>query len=94
MAAVEIGAPAVGREILSENDQFNEMLMIGLRTSTGVDISMMEQKFSYGLMQYFRQRLKNKIETGQLITEGQYLRIPESKWFYADGIAADLFKID
>ncbi|MGC4129924.1 MAG: radical SAM family heme chaperone HemW [Bergeyella sp.] len=78
-------------EILSETDQYNEMLMIGLRTIWGVDILKMKEKFSSEIMEKFYHEIQPKMENSILIIENNHLKIPEKHWFMADGIASDLF---
>ena len=78
-------------EILSEKDRFNEMMMIGLRTIWGVDLDKINQNFSSEIIDYLNQEIKSKLESGILIIENNYLKIPEKHWFLADGIASDLF---
>ncbi|WP_082001917.1 radical SAM family heme chaperone HemW [Chryseobacterium vietnamense] len=78
-------------EILSKEDQFNEMIMIGLRTIWGVDLQSLQNKFSERMLEHFQGEIKPKIEEGILIIENDHLKIPEKHWFMADGIASDLF---
>ena len=78
-------------EILSQEDQFNEMLMIGLRTMWGVDLNSLKDKFNDKILEHFQNEVKPKIDDGILITEDNHLKIPEKHWFMADGIASDLF---
>jgi len=78
-------------EILSEKDRFNEMIMIGLRTTWGVDLNKINENFSSEIIDYFNQEIKSKQKTGILIIENNNLKIPEKHWFLADGIASDLF---
>lgn len=80
-------------EILSEKDQFNEMLMIGLRTVWGVNLSSLKEKFSAELLDYFQKEIKQKLADGILLVEDNHLKIPEKHWFLADGIASDLFVV-
>ena len=80
-------------EILTENEQFNEMLMIGLRTSLGVDYLKLKEKFSAELLDKSNFEINRKIEEGFLILENNFLKIPEKHWFLADGIASDLFHL-
>ncbi|MDC8101733.1 radical SAM family heme chaperone HemW [Chryseobacterium rhizosphaerae] len=80
-------------ELLSQEDQFNEMIMIGLRTIWGVDLSSLKNKFSDKIMDHFEVEIKSKIEEGILIIEKDHLKIPEKHWFMADGIASDLFLV-
>lgn len=81
----------IEKEILSEKDRFNEMIMIGLRTIWGVDLNRINQNFSSEVIDYLNQEIKSKIESGILEIENNYLKIPEKHWFLADGIASDLF---
>ena len=78
-------------EILSEADQFNEMLMIGLRTFWGVDLAVLNKKFNNEVLEHFRKEIQFKLADGILLIENNHLKIPERHWFMADGIASDLF---
>jgi len=80
-------------EILSEKDQFNEMLMIGLRTIWGVDLKSLNQKFSPEILEYLQTEINPKLNEGILTIENNHLKIPEKHWFLADGIASDLFLV-
>ncbi|WP_294244871.1 radical SAM family heme chaperone HemW [uncultured Chryseobacterium sp.] len=80
-------------EILSMEDQFNEMIMIGLRTIWGVDMESLEQKFNDRILQHFRHEIRQKMDGGLLTIENNHLKIPEKHWFMADGIASDLFMV-
>ena len=81
-------------EILSESEQFNEMMMIGLRTLTGVDLADLNNRFGDDVRQHFEKETKQRIADGILTVENNHLRIPEKHWFLADGIASDLFMVD
>ncbi|WP_404987235.1 radical SAM family heme chaperone HemW [Chryseobacterium sp. M5] len=80
-------------EILSQQDQFNEMIMIGLRTIWGVDLNSLNEKFSENILDKFNKEIQHKIEEGILKIENDHLKIPEKHWFMADGIASDLFQV-
>lgn len=86
-------ALAKEEEFLSQEDQFNEMIMIGLRTTWGVDLSSVKNKFSDKILEHFQNEIKTKMEEGILIIENEHLKIPEKHWFMADGIASDLFVV-
>lgn len=87
------GILAKEEEILSEKDQFNEMIMIGLRTVWGVNLDQLQTKFSGAILENFNAGIRQKIRDGTVITENNHLKIPEKHWFMADGIAADLFMV-
>jgi oxygen-independent coproporphyrinogen-3 oxidase len=80
-------------EILSQEDQFNEMIMIGLRTIWGVDIENLKSKFNDHIFEHFQHEIKSKLNEEVLIVENNHLKIPEKHWFMADGIASDLFMV-
>lgn len=77
-------------EILSEYEQFNERLMIGLRTIWGVDMKALRQFLMIENAE-FQRNLNEKLSAGILEIKDDRLIIPERHWFMADGIAADLF---
>lgn len=87
------GILAKEEELLSQEDQFNEMIMIGLRTIWGVDLQSLKSKFNDRILEHFHHEIKSKIEEGILIIEDSHLKIPEKHWFMADGIASDLFLV-
>lgn len=78
-------------EILSEADQFNEMMMIGLRTIRGVNLEAVKEKFNPEILEHLNREIPNCIAEGILTIDDNFLKIPEEHWFLADGIAADLF---
>lgn len=78
-------------EILSREDQFNEMIMIGLRTIWGVDLESLKEKFNDRILEHFQREIKQKLDEEVLVIEDNHLKIPEKHWFMADGIASDLF---
>lgn len=80
-------------EILTQNEQFNEMLMIGLRTVWGVNMLDLKMKFSREIVEKFEKDIQQKLDDGFLILEDNHLKIPERNWFLADGIASDLFLV-
>ena len=80
-------------EILTEKERYNEMMMIGLRTSWGVDLAALENNFGEEILEHFHQSIQARVEDGVLIMENNHLKIPEKNWFLADGIASDLFLV-
>jgi len=90
---LDAGFPAKEQEILSMEDQFNEMIMIGLRTTWGVDLESLKEKFDDRILEHFQSEIRHKLQEEILIIENNYLKIPEKHWFMADGIASDLFMV-
>ena len=81
-------------EILSEIDQFNEMIMIGLRTIYGIDLNRVNTEFSQQLIDSFYQEINQLLEENLIEKqENKIILKPQAK-FFADGIASRLFYID
>lgn len=80
-------------EFLNEKDRHNEMLMIGLRTAKGVNLSVLRSLVSDALYHNLMESVQPKIGEGRLVIYHGYLKIPEAHWFMADGIAASLFAL-
>ncbi|EKB61202.1 hypothetical protein HMPREF9700_00697 [Bergeyella zoohelcum CCUG 30536] len=78
-------------ELLSMEDAYNERMMIGLRTAMGVDIEQIYTYFPETIVRYFEKKKAEKIRFGELVEREGRLCIPKEKWFFADGIAADMF---
>ena len=83
-------------EKLSEKDQYNEMLMIGLRTIWGVDLEKLHEKFSGEILEIFKNSIQSKLEEGILVVEEkrqilEYLRCHQIQLPFTDGLdlAAD-----
>jgi hypothetical protein len=54
---IEFKSLAKEEEFLSK-DQFNEMIMIGLRTIWGVDLGSLKEKFNDNILNIFKMKLK------------------------------------
>lgn len=80
-------------EVLSLEDAYNEIIMIGLRTEKGVNLQRMDKLFPENMLLKFRQSIQPKIEDGVLYIDKNHLKIYKKHWFFADGIVADLFLV-
>ena len=69
------------------------MLIIGLLKSWVLYLAKIKNDFSDEIIQKFNADIQPKIEQGILLIENNHLKIPEKHWFFADGIASDLFLI-
>jgi len=66
-------------ELLDDEDIIAEKIMLGLRTSKGIDPQLCDRK-----------ALKRTLEENCLVREGDKVRIPEEKFFVSDDIISDL----
>lgn len=89
-AAFLEGAPlegVCGSEELTAVDMYNESLMLGLRTVDGVNVAYLNR----GFYKESLPQIERHIRLGNLVREGDMLRIPSNRLFVSDGIISDLF---
>ncbi len=82
------------KEFLSKTDQWNETIMTGLRTKWGVNRLELKQNFNHEWIAEFDQITQKYIQKGQLLKSNESYLLGEKGLFFADGIAADFFRID
>ncbi len=78
-------------ETLSDIQQLNEYMMIGLRTSEGLDIEKIKKEFGIRYADDALQKAKKYIDQHKLVFNNGFLTLTNEGKFFADGIAADLF---
>jgi oxygen-independent coproporphyrinogen-3 oxidase len=76
-----------GYEELTAEDVFNESIMLGLRTVEGVLLSSLDQS----LLLEVKGEILRHCRLGNLVKDGDKIRIPSEKLFVSDGIIKDLF---
>lgn len=74
------------REELSSEEVYEEVVMLGLRTSRGVSLA----DVPIGYRGRFARNAAAEIERGNLAQVGERCVIPEQRWFVADGIIGRL----
>ena len=74
-------------EELSSKDIFNESIMLGLRTVAGVGLSTLNHTF----LREIKGEIAYHCRQGNLVKDGDKIRIPSDKLFVSDGIIRDLF---
>ena len=79
-----------GEEHLSRSDLALEHLMLGLRTTDGVDLVGFRQSFSVDLLDLNRDRISRLQEEGRLEVVADRLRPTTEGLAVADGMAAAL----
>ena len=79
------------KEILSESDQFNEYILTSLRTIWGIDVEVLNNKFSTEIISVFNQKINAYVSKEMItFTNNQYVLTSNGKLF-ADKIASELF---
>tara|TARA_R110002096_G_scaffold115365_2_gene249907 strand:+ start:126007 stop:127131 length:1125 start_codon:yes stop_codon:yes gene_type:complete len=92
LKGIESGEMAMESENLSLQDQFNEWLMISLRTMEGLDRNVLELQFQ-DFKNHFQTELIPLLSLGKLEENGDRIFIPRAWRFHSDGIASSLFYI-
>lgn len=81
------------KEELYAKDQFNEAILLGLRQlNQGIKTSELEEKFP-SLWNEVRMEINNFIQKGELIKDGEFLRLSEEGIFIIDYISSELFVV-
>lgn len=80
-------------EALSDNDLFNETIMIGLRTIWGISLSKIETNFGLDKKEYLLKKVQKHINNKTLILQDNNITSSQKGKFLIDGIASDLFLI-
>jgi len=79
------------KEILSENDKYNEYIMTSLRTMWGCDLIHIEKKFGADKINLIEEKSQQFIKSGKMKKENNVLSLTDEGRLFADGIAADFF---
>ncbi len=79
------------KEILSENDRFNEYIMTSLRTVWGCDAAHIENVFGKEKRLYFENKIKPFLSGGKIKKSATVYTLTGKGKLFADGIAARLF---
>ncbi len=80
-------------EVLSENDKFNELIMIRLRTIYGLNLSEIKRQYPEEFLSDFLIEIQPHLDNDLIRNENDIFYLTEKGKFLADGIAASLFRI-
>ena len=83
----------LSKELLSLKDRFNELVMTGLRTSSGVSTQKIREQIGEKFVRYLEENAKKRVLSNDLYWDGDNLHIAKKSKFLSDGIASDLFLI-
>jgi oxygen-independent coproporphyrinogen-3 oxidase len=77
-------------ENLQTHERFNEIVLTGMRTSTGIDKNEI-LKTGKAFMDFFLDILENHPDRNQISQTNTHILLSPNAWFRADGIASDFF---
>jgi oxygen-independent coproporphyrinogen-3 oxidase len=91
LASEDIATLEAETETLDAQAIIREGLMLGLRTSEGVDLRELERRSGVDPRKGRERELAKLFEQGRLALEGERLRVPHASWLQLDGIVTELF---
>ena len=86
-----VGTIPAEREVLSEENKFNEYILTKLRTSWGVDADKLKNEFGKDMVMTFLAIADFQIQDEMMEKSGSVYRLTRKGKFYADRIAGDFF---
>lgn len=90
LAAINTNNASFTLEILSKQDQVNELIMTNLRTSNGLNLNLADQ-LSQGAAEAILKDAQQFLNKNWLVQTNQLLALTRAGKLYADYIAAGLF---
>ena len=87
LSAVEAGNARVTEEYLSQREQMEEEMFLGLRKKSGVSMTRFEEKFSTSFEDLYGQVVRDLCHQGLLQVEGQQIRMTKKGLFLGDTVA-------
>ena len=92
--AIQSGELVFEKEVLTDEQKYNELVMTGLRTKQGIDIKRLKSLGSR-FVKYLEKQAGTYLEQNQMMSlaSGNIALVP-SAYFLSDGIAAELFYSD
>jgi oxygen-independent coproporphyrinogen-3 oxidase len=78
-------------EDLGPEEIVREAWMLGLRTAEGIDLGATERRAGRSPRLGRERQIELALERGDLLEDGQWLRVPVDRWLKLDGIVRDLF---
>ncbi len=87
MKAVEASNARINEEHLSQREQMEEEMFLGLRKKSGVSIRRFEEKFATSFEELYGQVVKDLCHQGLLQVEGQQIRMTKKGLFLGDTVA-------
>ncbi len=88
---MDTGGQNAERETLSEEQQYDEYVMLRLRTHWGIDLKYMKREMGERFSTYCEQHAQPLIVQGRLSQTREFLYLTDEQMLFADGIAEELF---
>ncbi|MBP9018378.1 MAG: radical SAM family heme chaperone HemW [Bacteroidales bacterium] len=90
---LQVGDRCFKCENLSPRNIFNEKIMLSLRRTVGADLQVLRDVTPPEIYSLFQQQLENALKRGEVIMDGNKIKIPPDRFFVSDGIIRDLMVV-
>lgn len=84
-------AVEVTDEALGVQELVRERWMLGLRTSAGIDLADVRESLDVDPLEGRHAGVERALARGNLVRDGERLRVPHERWLHLDGIIASVF---
>jgi oxygen-independent coproporphyrinogen-3 oxidase len=91
LASPDLATLEAESETLDAQAIIREGLMLGLRTSEGVDLAELERRTGVDPREGREREIARLLDQGRLTLQNEKLRVPHASWLQLDGIVTDLF---
>lgn len=79
------------KEMLTHEQQYDEYVMLRLRTMWGIDLKYLKREMGERFSNYCEQKAQPLIAQGRLSQTREFLYLTDEQMLFADGIAEELF---
>ena len=86
-----VEGPFYEKEILSLEQQYDEYVMLRLRTHWGIDLKWLKREMGERFSTYCEQHAQPLIAQGRLSQTREFLYLTDKQMLFADGVAEELF---
>ena len=86
-----VEGPFYEKEILSPEQQYDEYVMLRLRTHWGIDLKYMKREMGERFSTYCEKQAQPLIAQGRLSQTREFLYLTDQQMLFADGVAEELF---
>ena len=86
-----VEGPFFEKEQLTSEQQYNEYIMLRLRTHWGIDLKFMKREMGERFSSYCEQHAQALIAQGRLSQTREFLYLTDQQMLFADGVAEEMF---
>ena len=90
-ACPTVGKALKEKELLSPEQQYDEYVMLRLRTHWGIDLKWLKREMGERFSSYCEQHARPLIAQGRLSQTREFLYLNDWQMLFADGVAEELF---